>query len=834
MSTSVQFMSGADNGPIRLSFVIPAYNVSPWIHQCLDSILGQRGASIEVIVIDDGSTDDTLAQVRDRSRLDARIVVLEQANSGQGAARNRGIEAARGDYLWFVDADDWLFDGVLPRVVDQLARHQPDLMVLSYALAYESGQLQPVPCARPGLDGQPLTVTRRGAHLDTVSPWTAQPWRLLCRRALLNAQAIRFAQGVFFEDHPFALALLIHAQRLVLDAPVVYAYRQRAGSTTQANDAKAFDFLTIRRQCLDLIRSQGLIDEQAGLVMSYALPVEFYRAHVPDALRGDFLIRLRAELTDEERALAHRIARPDQLAFLQEVDSGQPLIIAPPGTGSRLRAALSHPGGIRHLGRRAAQKVRTRARTTAQRIGRAAAVRARALLAPPGVAGQPAGHSAAQVVLGERSILDNYHVEVRVAPQSRPYLIIGNDCQVSGSFIFERGTGQVRVGHSSSIGHGCLFICSQAEGIRIGEHVMLSWNVTVTDTDAHSLDPLIRFNDPVDWRRGIDVGHAGVFKDWSAVRSRPVVIDDMAWIGFGVSILKGVTIGKGAVVGAGSVVRHDVPAYTVVAGNPACFQRYVPRAQWAWHEVIAAAQIDPAMDAVLGDSYLRLDLEQNVSRFHRSEEFTATLALLRELAPQARTLLDVGGGNGTMAFAFAAEGYEVTIVEGDPHEIVGVAAHDRLRERYRKAGHDYLANRVTSIASHIQEAPLPAEDFDLAYVRQATHHFPDPVGCLIAIHGKIRAGGFVLLIREHVVFDPDDKARFLAGHPFHRLYGGEQAYTEDEYLTFARQAGFEVVKVLRFLDSPINYYPHATQAIGQMNEADVPGRPYSFVLRKPA
>ena len=156
-------------------------------------------------------------------------------------------------------------------------------------------------------------------------------------------------------------------------------------------------------------------------------------------------------------------------------------------------------------------------------------------------------------------------------------MTIGEHSQIAGTIVFERGLGRVTIGNRSSIGGGSLLVCTQDGGITIGDNVMLSWNVTVIDSNSHALDPAIRVNDAFDWLAGCQAGRMGAFKDWSNVVSAPIVIKDGAWIGFGSSIMKGVTIGKGAVVGSNAVVTRDVPDGAIVAGNPARIVAEVPR-----------------------------------------------------------------------------------------------------------------------------------------------------------------------------------------------------------------------------------------------------------------
>ena len=158
-------------------------------------------------------------------------------------------------------------------------------------------------------------------------------------------------------------------------------------------------------------------------------------------------------------------------------------------------------------------------------------------------------------------------------PEDRIYLSVGSDCIVAGNFIFESSEGQVKIGNHSYIGGGT-FICRSS--IEISDHVTIAWGGTFYDHDSHSLDYLKRRKDIDDELNDIRNGRNFIAnKDWSDVNTKPIKICNDAWIGMNVIILKGVTIGEGSIVGAGSVVTKDVPAWTVVAGNPAKVVKYL-------------------------------------------------------------------------------------------------------------------------------------------------------------------------------------------------------------------------------------------------------------------
>lgn len=169
--------------------------------------------------------------------------------------------------------------------------------------------------------------------------------------------------------------------------------------------------------------------------------------------------------------------------------------------------------------------------------------------------------------LAARLVRRRLHVEVgegsrvrwtSLLGQRAGHLRVGQSSIVNCRIDFDGREGQVQIGDRCFIGVSHL-VCR--EKITLGDDVIISWGVTVVDHNSHALDWEHRRNDVTDWARGE--------KDWRHVDIRPVVIHDKVWIGFGASILKGVVIGEGAVIGAGSMVTRDVPAYTVVAGNPA-------------------------------------------------------------------------------------------------------------------------------------------------------------------------------------------------------------------------------------------------------------------------
>ncbi len=162
---------------------------------------------------------------------------------------------------------------------------------------------------------------------------------------------------------------------------------------------------------------------------------------------------------------------------------------------------------------------------------------------------------------------NNFQVEFRNRKKGRTYLAVGDQSIIDGTFIFERESGYVSIGERVHIGSSTFISISE---IRIGNDVTIAWDCVFYDHNSHPVPWDERKQDTIielqDLRQYGDMIRN---KNWDHVISRPIVIKDKAWIGFGATILKGVTIGEGAVVAAKSVVVKDIEPYTVVGGNPA-------------------------------------------------------------------------------------------------------------------------------------------------------------------------------------------------------------------------------------------------------------------------
>jgi glycosyltransferase involved in cell wall biosynthesis len=213
-----------------LTVVVPIYNVGRYLAECLDSVAGQTYADLEVVLVDDGSTDDSAEIAARFCRDDVRFRLLRQANRGLGAARNAGIGLAGGDYLTFVDSDDVLPPYALEVLVGSLEQTGSDFASGNVALLTSRGLRQ------SPLHRGTHRVTRLRATLASQRNLVYD--RLACnkvfRRSFWDRHGLRFPEGVRYEDIPLTIPAYALAKSVdVIDLPVYY-WRQREAGAEQS------------------------------------------------------------------------------------------------------------------------------------------------------------------------------------------------------------------------------------------------------------------------------------------------------------------------------------------------------------------------------------------------------------------------------------------------------------------------------------------------------------------------------------------------------------------------------------------------------------------------
>ncbi|SCL17234.1 bifunctional glycosyltransferase/CDP-glycerol:glycerophosphate glycerophosphotransferase [Micromonospora inyonensis] len=224
-----------------ISFVVPVHRVQGYLRECLDSLLGQAFDDVEVIAVDDCSPDASPEILTGYAGRDPRVrLVRLTGNVGLGPARNVGLDRATGEYVWFVDGDDWLAPGCLPVVAERLRATRPDVLLVDHVRVHWNDSV-----TRSALrDVYPEPVgaeTFRLRDRPEVVGLLHTAWNKLVRREFLVSLGLRFASG-WYEDVSFSYPVLLAAERIGLLDRVCVNYRQRrTGAITRTPGDRHFD-----------------------------------------------------------------------------------------------------------------------------------------------------------------------------------------------------------------------------------------------------------------------------------------------------------------------------------------------------------------------------------------------------------------------------------------------------------------------------------------------------------------------------------------------------------------------------------------------------------------
>jgi len=244
----------------KVSVIIPFYNEESYLENCLESVLNQTLDNIEIICINDGSTDNSADIVR---QYGDKVKLIVQDNKGQSAARNKGLEIAQGKYIGFLDADDWAEPDMYEKLYQCAKENSADIALSSICVYNENTKekfYNDVYFSLDILKNTPDIFNYRDVK-DIIFKICVVPWNKLYKRELLNN--VRFTEGIIFEDNVFFFDTFLRAEKCVkLDEPLVnYRRHSKTSCTSDNNDFKKLDFLRVHSLIEKTLREQGLYEE---------------------------------------------------------------------------------------------------------------------------------------------------------------------------------------------------------------------------------------------------------------------------------------------------------------------------------------------------------------------------------------------------------------------------------------------------------------------------------------------------------------------------------------------------------------------------------------------
>lgn len=289
--------------PGMVSIVVPVYNAERYLEACLDSLRAQTYENIEIICVNDGSTDSTggiLSRIADE---DARVRVVEQGNAGPGVARNYGMTVARGEYLYFADADDLFDPELVEKALVELEAAEADLVVFSYTeLDMRLGNSR-VPTWARNLDKFPQPVV----HWRDNPAWLFRafqnfPWNKMFRRSFVERHRLRYQEIYLTEDLMFSAPALVLADRIAVLDEVLVTHRQGTGCNVMAKkDAHPLDFIEAFKALRAFLCDRQVYGELRVAYVNWAIDGCLYNLDTLNSIEGFFLVydRLKAGAAEE-------------------------------------------------------------------------------------------------------------------------------------------------------------------------------------------------------------------------------------------------------------------------------------------------------------------------------------------------------------------------------------------------------------------------------------------------------------------------------------------------------------------------------------------------------
>jgi len=223
---------------LRLSIIVPCYNVEAYLEKCLISLLQQDISKndYEIVIINDGSTDGSLAIAEEYEKKNKNIKIISQTNKGLGAARNTGIKVSKGKSILFVDSDDFIKENVLEGLLNTLESDTLDILRFNYEGIDEKGNIISKKKNSTYSINWNEEITNGEVFLTEKLGWACYVWAFLFDSSFLKKNKIHFNEDIYFEDVEWLVNVLLKAQRVKCINKHVYFYLLRSGSITQSVD----------------------------------------------------------------------------------------------------------------------------------------------------------------------------------------------------------------------------------------------------------------------------------------------------------------------------------------------------------------------------------------------------------------------------------------------------------------------------------------------------------------------------------------------------------------------------------------------------------------------
>lgn len=284
-----------------ISVIVPVYNVEDYLAKCLDSILNQTFSNIEIICVNDGSTDSSRKILEEYRKRDFRIKIVDKENGGLSSARNAGMRVAQGEFYSFIDSDDWIDKTMLEKLYENITTLNTDISICAVHQFDETNQKIDDSNPYYTLEFFDTTFDNRAFSYKDTKPFImdvcVMAWNKLYRRSLIEECNAEFPDGLIFEDGPFFFSIFFKTTRVSIVRDFLYYYRiNRKNSIIQKAGKKFLNVIDVSELMYSKIKDLPDFDDIKYIFFRKKVEDLIYRfEHLNKKYKSAFARKLKNE-----------------------------------------------------------------------------------------------------------------------------------------------------------------------------------------------------------------------------------------------------------------------------------------------------------------------------------------------------------------------------------------------------------------------------------------------------------------------------------------------------------------------------------------------------------
>lgn len=295
---------------IKLTVIVPVYNVEKYLHRCIDSILNQTFKDFELILVNDGSTDNSAQICEEYSQKDKRIKVIHKQNGGLSSARNVGLDIAEGEYIGFVDSDDYISHNMFNELYQKIRKHNADLAICNFLYIKEDELFSNT--------YEKLDIVEEFEGLEIINQLYQSKgtqfvvaWNKLYKKKLFNQ--LRYEDGFLHEDEYIIHKILYRCEKVVYSPRSMYYYVQRNGSIMNTtNNKKSIDIVRAFEDRVKFFRKINNLSLYQKAMDAYIVRTLIEYNRVTDS-------QIKVYLSDSVRKVLYLLLKNKKLLFKEKI-----------------------------------------------------------------------------------------------------------------------------------------------------------------------------------------------------------------------------------------------------------------------------------------------------------------------------------------------------------------------------------------------------------------------------------------------------------------------------------------------------------------------------------